>query len=123
MNLVIGVVICAAAVVIYAWAFEQHRRPVPARWTRISGLSSLLVIFVVMLMPAGIGALGLAVIDPAKTFVTMTVWGAALMAASVILAIWLTPRLVRQGRAGSAQILGFPSKPRGTPAKPRRKAA
>ena len=68
MNIVIGVVLCSAASILFAWGYAQHRRPVPAHWTRHGTLSSGLVLLVVGLLPAGLGPILYSVLNPVTVF-------------------------------------------------------
>lgn len=119
MSLVYGVVLSAASVFLFAWGFAQHRRAAPARWTRYAPLSSAFVILIVSLVPGAAGALTMAAADPAAVVSTMTTWGFVLMLASVIVTFWATPRFIREGRTGGADVVRFPVAPGGAPVAPK----
>lgn len=115
MILVVGVVLSAATILLFAWGFAQHRRPVPARWTRMPGMSSAFTIFLVGLFPGAVGALGMAAIDPGGTLASLNVWGVAAALAAVVLTVVMTPKFIRAGRLTAAEIVDFPIRPEGAP--------
>lgn len=115
MSLVLGVVLSASVVFIFAWGFAQHRRPVPARWTRFNALSVGFVLMVTMMLPAAAGYLIAAVADPLAALASLNVFGLAAMAAAVALAVHFTPRWVRAGRSGGAAVVPFPVTPAAGP--------
>jgi hypothetical protein len=118
MSLVIGVVLTAAAVVMFAWGYAQHRRAVPARWTRHAWLSSAFTILIVTMVPGAAGALTVAVTDPALVLATINILGVVAMVAAVAVAWWATPRFIREGRTTTAEVVSFPVSPGGAPVSP-----
>jgi hypothetical protein len=120
MTLVIGVVLTAAAVVMFAWGYAQHRRAEPARWTRYGPLSSAFTILIVTMVPGAAGALTMAVANPGEALATLSIPGAVATVAAVALAYWATPRFIREGRTGTADVVAFPVSPGGAPVAPQR---
>lgn len=118
MNLVVGVVLSAATVFLFAWGFAQHRRPVPARWTQFPGASSAFTIFLVGLFPGAVGALGMAAVEPTATLASLNVWGVVAAVAAVVLTVVMTPKFIRAGRMKVAEVVDFPIRPEGAPTKP-----
>lgn len=123
MYLAFGVVILAATVLLFSWGFQQHRRARPARWTKSNFLSSTFTILLVSMVPASIGSLIMAVSDPATVIATLSIPAAVAMVAFPVLALVYSPRLIREGLAGTADIVEFPVRPGGTPMPPVKKAA
>ena len=122
MPLVFGVVVSAITVVLFAWGYAQHRRPVPAGWTRHGFLSSALVILLVSLLPAAVGALVVAFIDPSRTLSSLGPVGAGAIAVSLAVAAFVTPRLMRQVTSvTTAEITPFPVRPGGAPVTPQKR--
>jgi hypothetical protein len=61
MNAVIGVLLLAAATVLFSWAYNQLRRPTPSAWARWD-LSAQIIVFIwVVAIIAGIGFLAMAI--------------------------------------------------------------
>ena len=123
MILVVGVVLLAATVLLFAWGFAQHRRVIPARWTRYTPLSSGFVIINVAMLPGALGALAAAASKPEEVRATLGLPGIAAIVASIIVAVALTPRFIRQGRSGTADIVHFPLRPGGASTGKVKKAA
>jgi uncharacterized membrane protein len=121
MSLEIGVVFAAAAVLLFAWGFAQHRRPEPAAWTKKSWLSCAFTLLIVALAPGAVGALASAAVQPAETLATLDPLLGLVALASLALAVWMTPRFIREGRRGTATIVPMPRAPRG--GAPTRRAA
>lgn len=115
MSLVFGVVFSAAAILLYSWAFAQHRRPEPADWTRRGWLSCTIAIVIVTLMPAAAGAIAMAVADPGAAWAGLNLVGLLVIVLSLAAVIWGAPRLIREGRAGGAEVVNLPVRPGGAP--------
>ncbi len=123
MYLEVGVVLLAAAVLVFAWGYAQHRRAVPARWTRSGFLSSGFTLIVVAVAPAAAGSLAMAAFDPATVLATLDPIGIAAMVAAVALTLWAMPRLIREGKSGGGHVIRFPAAPGTSPQTPRKRAA
>lgn len=91
----------AATLAIYLWAFEQHRRMVPAAWSRNNGLSTTICLVIVSLLAAGLCFRAASMIDPAGTLASMSAAGWALLAAEIVAIVVIGPRLARRARAAA----------------------
>jgi hypothetical protein len=96
MNAVIGVLLLAAATVLFSWAYNQLRRPTPSAWARQDVSAQIIVFIWVTAVAAGVGFLAKAV----SAFDTEPPTGAqySVIAAIVVAAIALRYLLKRQWR-------------------------
>jgi len=111
MSLVFGVVFSAAAILLYSWAFAQHRRPVPAQWTRHGWMSCMVAIVIVTFLPAAGGSLALAVSDPGATWASLNPLGMLAILLAILAVAVGAPRFIREGRGAVAAPL--PVRPEG----------
>lgn len=61
MNAVIGVLLLAAATVLFSWAYNQLRRPDPSAWARQDVSAQVIVFIWVTAIAAGVGFLAKAI--------------------------------------------------------------
>ena len=61
MNAVIGVLLLAAATVLFSWAYNQLRRPTPSAWARWDVSAQIIVFIWVAATTSGIGFLAMAI--------------------------------------------------------------
>jgi Na+/H+ antiporter NhaD/arsenite permease-like protein len=94
MNAVIGVLLLAAATVLFSWAYNQLRRPTPSAWARQD--AQIIVFIWVAATTSGIGFLAMAI----SAFDTEPPTGAqySVIAATVVVAFALRYLLKRQWR-------------------------
>lgn len=120
MTLVVGVGLLAATVIIYCWAFAQHRRAVPAAWTRIDSLSTGICLVLVTTLAAGICFLIAGLIAPRETLAGMTTASWAALAVEGVAILLVVPPMMRMARkalpVSSGSVTPFPPHgPTGTP--------
>jgi Na+/H+ antiporter NhaD/arsenite permease-like protein len=96
MNAVIGVLLLAAATVLFSWAYSQLRRPSPRAWARWDVSAQIIVFIWVAATTSGIGLLAMAI----SAFDTEPPTGAqySAIAATVVAAFALRYLLKRQWR-------------------------
>ena len=96
MNAVIGVLLLAAATVLFSWAYNQLRRPTPSAWARWDVSAQIIVFIWVAATTSGIGFLAMAI----SAFDTEPPTGAqySAIAATVVAAFALRYLLKRQWR-------------------------
>lgn len=104
MDILLGLGVLSASTLLFAAGFAAHRRPVPARWTRLPGLSMLFCVTLTMMAPVGLGFLVKAALTP-QTFTAGTVMWFLPVAALAAAALVFTPVLIRSVRkAGTAPV-------------------
>lgn len=96
----IGAVLMASAIVVFAWAYGQYRRPAPARWTVSEGITVALVMFMMSLLTFGMGMIVRAVLD--SNTLSMRLLDVAIMVGAFVVALALVPLLTRPARIGQA---------------------
>jgi hypothetical protein len=113
MNAVIGVLLLAAATVLFSWAYNQLRRPIPSAWARWDVSAQVIVFIWVAATAAGIGFLAMAI--SALDTEPPTAAQYSVIAATVVLAFALRYLLKRQWRrlqaATSVPIVMPPAAP------------
>jgi hypothetical protein len=99
MHLLLGSATLSATLLLFAWAYASHRRPVPARWTRSNALSVAVTVLCVQMLPIGPGFLAAGMLDPATTLHDLGPLVLAGIVAGPILVWLMFGRLIAQGRA------------------------
>ena len=102
----IGAVLMASAVIVFAWAYGQYRRPTPAGWTESEGLTVVLVLFMMSLLTFGLGMIVRAVISTES--LAMGALETGISGAAFIVAFALVPLLTRPARANQAPVMVVP---------------
>ena len=102
MDILLGVGLSAATVLLFCWAYGAHRAPRRATWVSWPGASMLVVVTMVTMGLVALGFLVKAVFVGRDEFTTMAPIPMVLAAAAVLAAILLSHRLIRPalGRAG-----------------------
>ena len=101
MTAAIGAALMASAIVVFAWAYGQYRRPNPASWTLSESATVATTLIMMSLLTFGLGFVVRALLDVNST--AMGVTDLALIAGAFALAFALVPPLTRPARAGRVE--------------------
>jgi hypothetical protein len=100
MIAAIGACLMASAIVVFAWAYGQYRRPAPARWTVSEGITVALVMVMISLLAFGFGMIVRAALN--TDTLSMGAFETAIMVSAFAAAFALVPPLTRPARAAQA---------------------
>ena len=85
MIAAIGACLMASAIVVFAWAYGQYRRPAPARWTVSEGITVALVMVMMSLLAFGFGMIVRAAVN--TDTLSMRLLDIAIMVGAFVVAI------------------------------------
>lgn len=100
MTAAIGAALMASAVVVFAWAYGQYRRPNPASWTQSESATVGITLGMMSLLTFGLGTVIRALINAESS--AIGIMDLALVAGAFAVAFALVPALTRPARAGAA---------------------
>ncbi len=104
MDFLSGVSCLAAGLLVYAFGYGAHRRPVPSRWTRLPGATMAVCLVAIYLVPVGLGLIGLAAVHPLEELASMTAAMTLVTVGIVALAVVGVPLALRPAKG--AMIYG-----------------
>ena len=108
MDVLLGLSTAAATSLLLAFAYGAHRRPIPAKWTTMPGLSMLVCVALTLMAPVSLGFFVKAAISPMQEFATLGFFSLAVTASLVAVAVVASPILIRPALR-KTQAAGQPS--------------
>lgn len=95
MDILLGLGTLAVTALLLSFAYGAHRKAVPAKWTRLPGLSMMICVALTLMGPVGLGFLIKAALAPMAELASLSIFSVVITGVLVALAVMASPLLIR----------------------------